>query len=119
MIWNPGFAKRINMPSDTGYRTSELFYEAAKQGYSTQDVIQMPEQDIWVYNTTRYDEPAVGKNMVCCVFVCNTWKAAGVFGELTDSINCGELTNWDDVSSFGLSFYISISDLKALSYSMP
>lgn len=69
-------------------------------GMTSLDVTQIPEDDNWRYNMTRYDEPAVGHNMVCCVFVCNTWKAAGVFGELADSINCGELTNWDDVSLF-------------------
>jgi hypothetical protein len=67
-------------------------------GLNSVDVISMPEQDAWVYNMTRYDLPAEGRNMVCCVFVCNTWKAAGVFEALKDDINCGEMTNWDDVS---------------------
>lgn len=33
--------------------------------------------------------------MVCCVFVCNIWKAGGLFRDLDNQINCGELTNWD------------------------
>ncbi len=32
---------------------------------------------------------------VCCVFVCKMWKAAGIFGNLTSEINCGEFTNTD------------------------
>ena len=34
--------------------------------------------------------------MVCCVFVCRLWKAAGIFGDVTDEINCGEFQNTDD-----------------------
>lgn len=33
--------------------------------------------------------------MVCCVFVCNMWKAAGLFGNFTNTTNCGEFTNPD------------------------
>eukprot|EP00755_Sulcionema_specki_P020670 Sspe_Gene.12679::Locus_4333_Transcript_1_1_Confidence_1.000_Length_2083::g.12679::m.12679 len=36
--------------------------------------------------------------MVCCVFVCNMWKAGGLFGDLASEINCGEQTNLDDYS---------------------
>lgn len=93
-IWNPGFAKRLGLSDQL--RTSQLYYEASKQGMTSSHVITIPEQDTWMYNTTRWDEPAVGRSMVCCVFVCSTWKAAGVFGELADSINCAEVTNWDD-----------------------
>ena len=97
LIWNAGFSKRLNVPENK-MRTAELFQEAGKQGYTSNEVITIPEQDTWLYETTRYDQPAVGRSMVCCVFVCSTWKAAGVFGELTDSINCAEQTNWDDYS---------------------
>jgi hypothetical protein len=53
------------------------------------------ERDDWVYNTTKSGVPAVGPSMVCCVFVCNIWKAAGVFGNLTSEIQCAEQTLWD------------------------
>ena len=36
--------------------------------------------------------------MVCDVLVCETWKAGGLFGNLTDSIQCTEFTNWDAYS---------------------
>lgn len=94
-IWNAGLSKRLNVPENK-MRTAELFQEAGKQGLTSNQVITIPEQDTWMYETTRYDQPAVGRSMVCCVFVCSTWKAAGVFGELADSINCAEQTNWDD-----------------------
>jgi len=95
MIWNPGYAKRIGLYSP-GFRTSDLYYEAHLQGLASDDVIVMPELDTYLYNTTRYDVPTVGRSMVCCMFVCSMWKAAGVFGADSDSINCGEMTNWDD-----------------------
>ena len=31
--------------------------------------------------------------MVCCVYVCSSWKAAGLFGD--DEVNCSEMTNLD------------------------
>jgi len=94
MIWNPGMAKRLGV-SDT-LRTSDLYKIAVESGISTAKLITIPEQDAWKYNTTRNGEPAVGQDMVCCVFVCNMWKSAGLFGDLAEEINCGELTNWDD-----------------------
>lgn len=54
------------------------------------------EQDDWLYQTKRFKQPAVGRAMVCCVFVCSMWKHAGVLGDTP--INCGELTNYDDYS---------------------
>ena len=36
--------------------------------------------------------------MVCCVFVCNVYKAAGLFDAIEggrDAMNCGEQTNAD------------------------
>lgn len=92
-MWNAGIAKRLGVEIQ---RTSNLLQEAANQGFENSvDVVLIPEDDNWEYNTTRYGEPAVGKAMVCCVYVCSSWKAAGVFGDLTDEINCGEQTNWD------------------------
>lgn len=42
--------------------------------------------------------------MVCCVFVCRMWKAAGLFGDKTQSINCGEFTN-SNIITFILFLY--------------
>lgn len=96
MIWNQGFNKRLGT---SGLRTAELLQESAKQGKTPTEVMIMPESDDWLYNTTRNGEPTEGRAMVCCVFVCGTWKAAGLFGELTDQFNCAEFTDWDDVGS--------------------
>lgn len=94
MIWNPGIAKRLNVSDQL--RTSELYQIAATEyNMDTFDILPIPEQDSWLYNTTRYGKPYVGKDMVCDVFVCNMWKAGGLFGDLKDKINCAEMTNWD------------------------
>jgi hypothetical protein len=94
LMWNSAMARRLNLPD--GLRTSDLWYQASLQGLTSIELAEKPELDTYLYNTTRYDEPAVGKAMVCCVLVCNMWKAAGMFGELSDQINCGEQTNYDD-----------------------
>ena len=95
MIWNPGMAKRLSVSDEL--RTAELYQLAAEKGLSSLDLIRMPEQDSWRYNTTRNGEPYEGQDMVCDVFVCNMWKAGGLFGDVADAINCGEMTNWDVV----------------------
>ena len=63
-MWNAGMEKRLNVGN---MRTSDLLMETGRQGYQSVDVIIMPEQDSWDYNTTRYGEPAIGKAQVCYV----------------------------------------------------
>jgi len=80
----------------TGLKVPELYKVAAGMGLETRDIPAIPEQDSWDYVTTKNGEPAVGRSMVCCVYVCSAWKAGGLFGD--NDINCGELTNADDYS---------------------
>jgi len=95
LLFNQALAHRVNGPADM--RAAEILYAAYQQGISTPDLPVIVESDEWEYQTTRYQNTTTtGRSMVCCVFVCNIWKAAGVFGSLTDEINCAELTNWDD-----------------------
>jgi len=82
------FALALNMRlNTTGLRIPEIVYQAAQLGMTYQQLTMVPEQDSWVYPT--------GKQMVCDVFVCSMWKAAGLFGALSDQIQCTEFTNWD------------------------
>ena len=74
-----------------GLNPPELYMIMDKKGLATNTLPVMVEQDIWKYNTTRYGKPAVGESMVCCVFVCHMWKAAGIFDKNFE--NCGEFTN--------------------------
>ena len=71
-------------------------YAETKLNMTLSHLPTIVEQDSWRYETTRYFKPAVGRSMVCCVFVCSMWKAGGLFGD-TD-MNCEELTNMDDYS---------------------
>jgi hypothetical protein len=92
LLWNPAWNKRIGT---TNLKTSDIYYTAQTQlNMDSRTIPTIVEQDSWVYDTTRNGEPAVGKSMVCCVFVCNMWKAAGMFGDL--DFNCAEMTNSDD-----------------------
>jgi len=75
---------------------AEILMYGNQTGFSAIDIPVIPEQDDWTYNTTRYGVVAEGPALVCCTFVCNMWKHAGVFGELSDQIQCAEQTNLDD-----------------------
>lgn len=93
LMWNPAWNKRLG----TGdLSTADIYFESDKQGIDARVLPTIVEQDDWLYNTTRNGEPAVGKSMVCCVFVCNIWKVAGLFGDMP--LNCAEMTNLDDYS---------------------
>lgn len=93
-MWNQAFNKRIGTQ---GLRTAEIYQTASvSNGINARTIPMMPELDGWLYNTTRYDQPVQGPQLVCCVFVCNVWKAAGVFDGM--DVNCAEQTNLDDYS---------------------
>jgi len=94
-FFDQAFNKRLGT---TGLDFGSVLREAASQGIEAQNIPTIVEDDSWVYNLTRNGEPSTGPSMVCCVFVCRAWKAGGVFSEIDDEINCGELTNWDDYS---------------------
>ena len=72
----------------TTYTHTQVYQVATEERGlpSTQHIPTLVEQDSWLYHTTRGDgdekEETLGRAMVCCVFVCSMWKAAGVFGEV-------------------------------------
>lgn len=53
--------------------------------------MKMPELDEWIFED---DNGTKGPSMVCDVFVMRMWKAAGIFGNITDQIQAAEFTNW-------------------------
>jgi hypothetical protein len=79
----------------SGLTAAQLFYLAGQRGIQPDTIVTEVEQDSWVYNTTRNGKPYTGPSMVCCVFVCNMWKAGGLFEEIKNEVNCAELTNSD------------------------
>jgi len=83
-MFNLALNMRLNT---TGLGVPDVVYTAFQRGLSFQELSMLPEQDSWVYPT--------GPQMVCDVFVCSMWKHAGLFGNISDEIQCTEQTNWD------------------------
>lgn len=73
-----------------------LQYANQTAGIRAEDIPVIVEKDSWVYETTRHGVATTGPALVCCTFVCNMWKAGGLFGNLSREINCAEQTNLDD-----------------------
>jgi hypothetical protein len=72
-----------------------IYIAATQLNISFRELYTIPEQDAWMYNTTRNNVTTINRSMVCCVFVCAMWKAAGLFSEIGNQIQCGEQTLWD------------------------
>jgi hypothetical protein len=87
-MYNQALTHRVNQPWGTFNTTAQIVqyaYETLNLDFG--ELISLPEQDSWDYTD--------GKSMVCDVFVCSIWKAAGLFGDLADEIQCTELTPRD------------------------
>jgi len=76
----------------TGLSVSDAYAFAGSKGISFTDLVTMPEQDSWIYQD---DNGVTGPSMVCDVLVCAMYKAAGLFGNIANEIQCTEFTNWD------------------------
>jgi hypothetical protein len=83
-MWVNAFSKRLGAPFNS---TVQAYNAAAAAGISFGSLISMVEMDSWVYDD--------GPSMVCDVFVCLLYKAAGLFGELKNEFQCTEMQNWD------------------------
>ena len=97
-IWLQALNKRVGTE---GLTTLELYKEYLSRKPKDVDatkylssLVTIPEKDEWKYtmfpNTTQ-----TGESMVCSVFVCRVWKAAGLFKEIGNNVNCGEFTPYD------------------------
>ncbi len=63
----------------------EAYYKAATvDGIAPEDVHIIPEEDSWLYPTTKYGEPFESDVSICNVFTCKVMKAAGIFGDLAE-----------------------------------
>lgn len=94
------FGQAFNLRLGTeGLRPAEIFQAANAKGITDlRNLPVIPEDDNWKYTIKRYNETTKNTypSMVCCVFVCHMWKAGGLFADIDDEVNCGELTNADD-----------------------
>ena len=99
ILFNQAMNFRMNT---TGLLFADILMVAGQRGIDAQTIPTIVESDTWMYNTTRYGLPAVGKSEVCCTFVCNIWKAGGLFTGINNQVNCAEMTNSDD---YGLNYF--------------
>jgi len=83
-MWEEAFNMRLQSKDLT---TVEIYNALAKQNLTFGELMSLPEQDSWVYSD--------GPSMVCDVFVCEMYKAGGLFGSIADQIQCTEFQNWD------------------------
>lgn len=82
-----------------GASLAEILKTAHDKDIPENTLPSIVELDSWLYETNRYDKPAVGPAQVCSAFVCNIWKAAGLFkDDINDKVNCTELVPWDDTA---------------------
>lgn len=91
LIMDEGLNKRLNT---TGLSMVLASNEANRRNISWGELLAQPEQDNWVYS----DGPA----RVCDVYSCSIYKEGGLFGSLSDGIQCGEFQNRD---VYSLAFY--------------
>lgn len=68
----------------------EILAETEKRGITFDQLLTIPEQDEWEYSD--------GKSTTCVAFILSMYKAAGVFGPISNSIQVTEFT----VSSYAL-----------------
>ena len=61
-----------------------ILEETEKRGLSFDELLTIPEKDEWVYSD--------GKSTTCVAFILQMYKAAGVFGPISDSIQVTEFT---------------------------
>jgi len=87
-VFKPAVMQRAGVPFDRPIL--EAYYQAHKDGISATQLALIPEKDGWIYETTRFGEAEKSPVMICNVFVCNVWKAGGLFGDIDDQIECGE-----------------------------
>ncbi|CAJ1334007.1 unnamed protein product [Effrenium voratum] len=92
LSWN----QHVTGSSYSNLSGTALYKEAMSKGMALASIPAVPEQDGVLYpsvfnNGTR--APSIA--MVCDVFVCNVWKAAGIFKEIENDFSCTEQTNID------------------------
>merc|ERR1711902_324385 len=99
--WIDGFAKLIDQGMNkrlntTNLTLSEMYYQAHLNGIETEQLMGIVEGDRWKYQMQKNDGSYVdAPAMVCCMFVCQMWKAAGLFENLgNENVNCNEFTNF-------------------------
>jgi len=75
---------------------AQVMAECDRRNTTILQLITVPEQDAWIYPD--------GRSMVCDVFVMSMYKAGGLFGSITNSI---QVTEFHPRDSYQINFYDS------------
>lgn len=67
-----------------GLYLHDILVETEKRGISFDELLTIQEQDEWVYSD--------GKSTTCVAFILSMYKAAGIFGPISSSIQVTEFT---------------------------
>jgi hypothetical protein len=98
-VFNDGLNMRLGTPQS--YRFPQIIAHIEQHNMSFAQVMASPEQDDWTYHD--------GKSLVCSSFAIAIYKAAGLFGNITDSIQATEFTPKD-------SYQVRLFDDSSLQY---
>ncbi|KAL1327640.1 hypothetical protein HN51_037647 [Arachis hypogaea] len=80
-MWNEALNKRLGTE---GLDLHDIIVETEKRGIPFDQLLTTPEQDEWVYSD--------GKSTTCVAFILSMYKAAGIFGPVSSSIQVTEFT---------------------------
>jgi hypothetical protein len=80
-MWNEALNKRLDTE---GLDLPSIIVESEKRGISFAELLAFPEQDHWEYSD--------GFSTTCVAFILQIYKAAGLFGPLSTSIQVTEFT---------------------------
>lgn len=80
-MWNEALNMRLGTQD---LDLHEILAETEKRGITFDQLLTIPEQDEWVYSD--------GKSTTCVAFILSMYKAAGVFGPISNSIQVTEFT---------------------------
>lgn len=80
-MWNEALNKRLGTE---GLDLPSILVESDKKNIPFEQLLAMPESDEWIYSD--------GKSTSCVAFILAMYKAAGLFGSLSDSIQVTEFT---------------------------
>ncbi|MCO5577742.1 hypothetical protein L7F22_031574 [Adiantum nelumboides] len=90
-MWNEALNKRLGTE---GLDLPSVLMASEEMGISFDELLAMPEDDEWIYSD--------GKSASCVAFVLAMYKAAGLFGPLSDAVQVTEFTIRD---AYMLKFY--------------
>ncbi|XP_021755784.1 uncharacterized protein LOC110720982 [Chenopodium quinoa] len=90
-LWKEALNKRLGTED---LDLPEVLVEVEKRGSSFDQLLAIPEQDDWIYED--------GSSVSCVAYVLQIYKAAGLFGPLSSSIQATEFTIKD---AYSLKFF--------------